>query len=48
MGDPLFDHGLNLAVWLILIVKSVAVFAIVLVLAGGALGALLRDKSGTP
>jgi NADH-quinone oxidoreductase subunit H len=30
MGDPLFDHGLNLAVWIILIVKVVAVFAIVL------------------
>lgn len=30
-GDPLFVHGLNLAVWLILLVKVVAVFAIVLV-----------------
>jgi NADH-quinone oxidoreductase subunit H len=30
MGDPLFAHGLNLAVWLILLVKVVAVFAIVL------------------
>ena len=31
MGDPLFDHGLNLAVWIILLVKAVVVFAIVLV-----------------
>ena len=31
MGDPLFSHGLNLAVWVILLVKTVAVFAIVLV-----------------
>jgi NADH-quinone oxidoreductase subunit H len=31
MGDPLFDHGLNLAVWIILVVKVVAIFAIVLV-----------------
>jgi NADH-quinone oxidoreductase subunit H len=31
MGDPLFDNGLNLAVWIILVVKVVAVFAIVLV-----------------
>ena len=31
MGDPLFDHGLNLAVWLILLVKVVAVFAFVMV-----------------
>src|ERR1700743_951335 len=31
MGDPLFDHGLSLAVWIILVVKTVAVFAIVLV-----------------
>ena len=31
MGDPVFDHGLNLAVWIILLVKVVAVFAIVLV-----------------
>jgi NADH-quinone oxidoreductase subunit H len=30
MGDPLFAHGLNLAVWLILLVKVVAVFLIVL------------------
>ncbi len=30
MGDPLFAHGLNLAVWLILLVKVVIVFAIVL------------------
>lgn len=30
MGDPLFAHGLNLAVWIILLVKVVAVFAIVL------------------
>lgn len=29
-GDPLFAHGLNLAVWLILIGKVVAVFLIVL------------------
>jgi NADH-quinone oxidoreductase subunit H len=29
-GDPLFVHGLNLAVWVILIVKVIAVFAIVL------------------
>jgi NADH-quinone oxidoreductase subunit H len=31
MGDPLFDNGLNLAVWIILLVKTVAVFAIVMV-----------------
>ena len=31
VGDPVFDHGLNLAVWIILLVKVVAVFAIVLV-----------------
>lgn len=31
MGDPLFAHGLNLAVWLILLVKVVIIFAIVLV-----------------
>jgi NADH-quinone oxidoreductase subunit H len=30
MGDPLFAHGLNLAVWLILLVKVVIIFAIVL------------------
>src|ERR1700761_1126526 len=30
MGDPLFAHGLNLAVWLILLVKVVIVFLIVL------------------
>lgn len=30
MGDPLFAHGLNLAVWIILVVKTVAVFAITL------------------
>jgi NADH-quinone oxidoreductase subunit H len=30
MGDPLFDNGLNLAVWIILIVKTVATFAIVM------------------
>ena len=30
-GDPLFAHGLNLAVWIILVVKVVAVFAIVMV-----------------
>lgn len=29
-GDPLFAHGLNLAVWLILLVKVVIIFAIVL------------------
>jgi NADH-quinone oxidoreductase subunit H len=29
-ADPLFVHGLNLAVWVILIVKVIAVFAIVL------------------
>ena len=31
MGDPLFVHGLNLAVWIILLVKVVVVFAIVMV-----------------
>ncbi len=31
MGDPVFAHGLNLAVWIILIVKVVAIFVIVLV-----------------
>jgi NADH-quinone oxidoreductase subunit H len=31
MGDPLFANGLNLAVWIILVVKVVAIFAIVLV-----------------
>jgi NADH-quinone oxidoreductase subunit H len=31
MPDPVFDHGLNLAVWVILIVKVVVVFVIVLV-----------------
>ena len=31
MGDPVFDHGLNLAVWVILLVKVVAVFVIVMV-----------------
>ncbi len=30
-GDPLFAHGLNLAVWLILLVKVVVIFVIVLV-----------------
>jgi NADH-quinone oxidoreductase subunit H len=30
VGDPLFAHGLSLAVWLILLVKVVVVFAIVL------------------
>jgi NADH-quinone oxidoreductase subunit H len=30
VGDPLFSHGLSLAVWLILLVKVVIVFAIVL------------------
>ncbi|HLI54291.1 MAG TPA: complex I subunit 1 family protein [Acidimicrobiales bacterium] len=29
-GDPLFSHGLSLAVWVILLVKVIAVFAIVL------------------
>jgi NADH-quinone oxidoreductase subunit H len=31
VGDPLFAHGLNLAVWIILVVKTVAVFAITMV-----------------
>jgi NADH-quinone oxidoreductase subunit H len=31
VGDPVFNHGLNLAVWIILLVKVVAVFAIVMV-----------------
>ena len=31
MGDPVFDNGLNLAVWIILLVKVVAVFVIVMV-----------------
>ena len=31
LGDPLFNHGLNLAVWIILLVKTVAVFVIVMV-----------------
>lgn len=31
MGDPLFANGLNLAVWLILLVKVVVIFVIVLV-----------------
>jgi NADH-quinone oxidoreductase subunit H len=31
VGDPVFSHGLNLAVWVILIVKTLAVFVIVLV-----------------
>jgi NADH-quinone oxidoreductase subunit H len=31
MGDPVLDNGLNLAVWLILIVKTLVVFVIVLV-----------------
>jgi NADH-quinone oxidoreductase subunit H len=30
MGDPLFDHGLNLTVWLIILLKVVVVFAITL------------------
>jgi NADH-quinone oxidoreductase subunit H len=30
-GDPLFNNGLNLAVWIILVIKVVAVFAIVMV-----------------
>ena len=31
VGDPVFDHGLDLAVWIILLVKVVAVFVIVMV-----------------
>jgi len=31
MGDPIFDQGLTLAVWITLIVKALAVFVIVLV-----------------
>jgi NADH-quinone oxidoreductase subunit H len=31
MGDPVFAQGLNLAVWIILLVKTVVVFVIVLV-----------------
>jgi NADH-quinone oxidoreductase subunit H len=30
-GDPLFDHGLSLAVWIIVVVKAIAVFAIIMV-----------------
>ena len=30
-GDPIFAHGLTLAVWIVLVVKVIAVFAIVLV-----------------
>lgn len=30
MGDPLFNNGLNLAVWLILLLKTVVVFVLVL------------------
>jgi NADH-quinone oxidoreductase subunit H len=30
-GDPLFAHGLSLAVWIIVVVKAIAVFAIVMV-----------------
>jgi NADH-quinone oxidoreductase subunit H len=30
IGDPLFAHGLNLAVWIILLVKVVVIFALVL------------------
>jgi len=30
-GDPVFDHGITLAVWVIVVVKVIAVFAIVLV-----------------
>jgi NADH-quinone oxidoreductase subunit H len=30
LGDPLFDHGLSLAVWIILVVKAVAIFALVM------------------
>jgi NADH-quinone oxidoreductase subunit H len=29
-GDPLFDHGLSLAVWIIVVVKVLAVFALLL------------------
>jgi NADH-quinone oxidoreductase subunit H len=32
VGDPLFDNGLNLAVWIILLVKVVATFAFVMVM----------------
>src|ERR1700749_540055 len=31
MGDPVLNDGLNLAVWIILLVKVVVVFAIVMV-----------------
>ncbi|HWG74178.1 MAG TPA: complex I subunit 1 family protein [Acidimicrobiales bacterium] len=31
VGDPIFAHGLTLAVWIVLVVKVIAVFAIVLV-----------------
>jgi NADH-quinone oxidoreductase subunit H len=31
VGDPLFAHGLNLAVWIIIVVKVVAIFALLLV-----------------
>jgi NADH-quinone oxidoreductase subunit H len=31
MGDPVFNNGLNLAVWIILLVKVVVIFAIVMV-----------------
>jgi NADH-quinone oxidoreductase subunit H len=31
MGDPVFAHGLDLAVWIILVVKTVAIFALVMV-----------------
>jgi NADH-quinone oxidoreductase subunit H len=31
VGDPLFNNGLNLAVWIILLVKVVAIFALVMV-----------------
>ena len=30
VGDPLFAHGLDLAVWIILAIKTVAVFAIIM------------------
>jgi NADH-quinone oxidoreductase subunit H len=30
VGDPLFDHGLSLAVWIIVVVKVIAIFALVL------------------
>jgi NADH-quinone oxidoreductase subunit H len=41
MGDPLFDHGLNLAVWIILVVKVLAVFVIVL---GGVVFMIMYER----